>query len=127
MQIDPRPRQRRRRAGMTLVEIMIVVIIMALLAAAVGAAVIPRWIDAQNKEARIDAQTIRSAAEQYVLGHDGAACPSTQQLVDDRILSHQRRTTDPWNHEFQIACEGSEVLVVSAGRDGQMGTDDDIR
>jgi prepilin-type N-terminal cleavage/methylation domain-containing protein len=53
--------RRRTREGMTLVEIMIVVIIMAMIAAAVGVAVLPRLNDARIQQARTDAQS-RSAA-----------------------------------------------------------------
>lgn len=124
---ETRASRRRRRDAMTLVEIMIVVIIMALIAAAVGAAVIPRFLETQDKAARIDAETIRGAAEQFLGTHVGEGCPTVDALVEARILSSRRRTTDPWGHEFRLDCVDGEVDVVSAGADGEFGTDDDVR
>lgn len=117
---------RRGQAGMTLVEIMIVVIIMAMIAAAVGVAVLPRLQDARIEQARTDAQSIRGAVEMYLAQNPGSDCPSVQELVSERILSSRTRTADPWENEFAVECEGDDISVVSAGPDGQMGTGDDV-
>ncbi len=119
-------RARRARQGMTLVEIMIVVIIMAMIAAAVGVAVLPRLNDARIEQARTDSQSIRGAVEMYLAQNPSADCPNVQELVSERILSSRTRTADPWDNEFSIECEGEDVTVVSSGPDGQMGTEDDI-
>ncbi|MBZ0118625.1 MAG: type II secretion system GspH family protein [Sandaracinaceae bacterium] len=120
-------RRRRRRAGMTLVEIMIVVIIMALIATAVGVAVLPRLNQARIDSTRTDAQSVRSAATMYVSEHPGGECPGVEDLTEGGYLDRSRRTTDAWDHAFSIECEEADVLVVSAGPDGQMGNEDDIR
>ncbi len=116
-----------RRAGMTLVEIMIVVIIMAMIVTAVGVAVLPRLNEARVNQARTDAQSVRSAVEMYLSQNPGGGCPSISDLVSERILNSRTRTTDPWNNEFAIECDGDDISVVSAGPDGQMGTEDDIQ
>lgn len=116
-----------RRAGMTLTEIMIVVIIMALIATAVGVAVIPKWREAQVRQTRTDAQTIRGAAERFVIGNTGNDCPSMNDLVEGGEISRQSRTKDAWDRDFKIECDGNEIIVSSAGPDGQFGGDDDIR
>lgn len=120
-------RRRRKREGMTLVEIMIVVIIMAMIAAAVGVAVIPRMREAQMHQARIDASTIRGAALNYLLTNTRGDCPSFQDLVNDGQIDRQASGQDPFGNDFVIECEGDDVTVLSPGRDGQMGTEDDIR
>lgn len=119
-------KKRRRREGMTLVEIMIVVIIMALIAAAVGFAVLPRLAEAREEQARTDSLAIRSAVELYLMGDPSADCPSVQDLVDEHILNSATRTEDPWGNEFQIECDGDEISVASNGADGEQGTEDDI-
>lgn len=119
--------RRLRREGMTLVEIMIVVIIMAMIAAAVGVAVLPRLNEARIEQARTDAQSVRGAVEMYLASNPSADCPSVQELVDERILNASSRTRDPWDNEFSIECEGEDILVVSGGPDGQMGTEDDVQ
>lgn len=118
--------RRRREEGMTLVEIMIVVIIMALIATAVGVAVLPRLKQARIDSTRTDAQSVRSAAVMYVSENPGGDCPSVADLVDGGYLDSSRRTADAWDNDFSIECEGDDVVVVSAGPDGEMGTEDDI-
>ena len=118
---------RRRRQGMTLVEIMIVVIIMALIATAVGVAVLPQLQRARVDSTRADAQQVSSAAVLYLGQEPGADCPSVSDLVEAGVVDRTRRTTDAWDHEFVIECEGDDIYVLSAGPDGQMGTEDDIR
>lgn len=119
--------RRRAQSGMTLVEIMIVVIIMAMIAAAVGVAVLPRLNDARIEQARTDAQSVRGAVEMYLAQNPSADCPTVEELVNERILSARNRTADPWDNEFVIECEGEDVSVISGGPDGQMGTEDDVQ
>lgn len=119
--------RRRRREGMTLVEIMIVVIIMALIATAVGVAVLPQLAKSRITQTRSDAQAVQSAAVLYFGQEPGAGCPSVQDLVGAGLLDRSRRTTDAWDHEFSIECEGNDIYVTSPGPDGSPGTEDDIR
>ncbi len=120
-------RRRRRREGMTLVEIMIVVIIMALIATAVGVAVLPQLRRAREDQTRSDAQQVQSAAVLYFGQQPSADCPTVADLMEEGLLDRSRRTTDAWDHDFVIECEGDDIWVLSAGADGQMGTEDDIR
>jgi general secretion pathway protein G len=123
--------RRRRRLvgnpGMTLVEIMIVVIIMALIATGVAFAVIPMLGEARVTQTNTDMRVIQGAVTLYMVHHGN--CPSSvSDLVEDGRLSRSARTTDAWNNEFQIVCEGDgEPVIVSNGPDGQGGTDDDLR
>lgn len=119
-------RSRRRREGMTLVEIMIVVIIMALIATGVSLAVIPQVRKARIKETKTDIQAVRSAVTLWLQDHPGE-CPTVEQLVQSGELDRSKRTADAWDNGFLITCEGDEPIVSSRGPDGQEGTDDDIR
>jgi len=120
-----RRRRQRRRAGMTLVEIMIVVIIMALIATAVGVAVLPRMRTAQDESTRTDAQAIRSAVTMFLAENPGSGCPTVEDL-EGAYLDASKRTVDAWENPFEIECEGDQIYVLSAGSDGQFGTEDDI-
>ena len=122
-----RSRRRLSSPGMTLVEIMIVVIIMALIATGVAFAVIPMLGEARETQTSTDMRVIQGAVTLYLVHHGN--CPeSVSALVEDGRLSRSARTTDAWNNEFTIICEGeTEPVIVSGGADGQVGTEDDIR
>ena len=34
---------------------------------------------------------------------------------------------DPWDNEYKLEVSGKRFVVISAGPDGQFGTEDDIR
>lgn len=116
----------RRRKGMTLTEIMIVVIIMALISAAVGGVVINRLRSAEENTARTDARTIADQVINYVAENPGADCPDMDELVSSGFIDEDRRVKDPWDNDFTIECQGDDITVMSPGRDGQMGSEDDI-
>lgn len=118
-------RRRRRREGMTLVEIMIVVIIMALIATAVGYAVIPMLTDGQEHMAETNAAAIRSGVFAYFVG-GGEDCPSFDDLVEADVLDGQAEPQDPWGTDYAIECEGADVFVTSAGPDRELGTEDGV-
>ena len=115
-----------RRQGMTLIEIMIVVVIMALVATGVGIAVIPQLNKAKIQQARTGAQAIRTAVSLYVATNN-TECATTEQLIEDKALDSSKSTNDPWDHEYRIECDGTEINVTSAGPDGEFGTEDDIQ
>jgi general secretion pathway protein G len=115
----------RRREGMTLIEIMVVMVIMALVATAAGFAILPQLRKAKIKQTSSDAKAIASASELYLSEHDN--CPTTQELLSDKIIDKNKNTKDGWGNEFQIECDADGVTVRSAGPDGQMGTEDDIQ
>src|SRR5688572_18102713 len=125
--IAKRKRGRRvRQEGMTLVEIMSVVIIMALIATAVGVAVVPRMLKAREESNRADAQAIYSAVQMYVVENPGGDCAGVDDLVTGGFLDRSKRSTDAWDKPFKISCEGENIVVASSGADGNAGTDDDI-
>ncbi|MDH3199976.1 MAG: prepilin-type N-terminal cleavage/methylation domain-containing protein [Myxococcales bacterium] len=127
--IDTRRQQRlgrrRRREGFTLIEIMIVITILAMMVTGVAVAVLPQLGKARIKSTKADAQALRSAVMLYVADNP-RGCPTVEELVSERYLDGSKRTTDAWDTEFQITCEGGDVGVVSAGPDLQFNTEDDI-
>ncbi len=120
-------RRRAKNEAMTLIEIMIVIIIMALIATAVSFAILPQFKKAKIKQTRTDAGTVRSAASLYLGESTSGGCPTVTDLVSGQYLDKGVRKKDAWNNDFQINCDGDNVTVVSAGPDGQMGNEDDIR
>jgi general secretion pathway protein G len=116
--------RQKAQAGMTLIEIMIVMVIMALVATAAGFAIIPQLNKAKVKQTSTDAKAIASAAELYMAEND--ECPSTDQLVQAKILAKDKNTKDAWGNDFSIECDEDGATVRSAGPDEQMGSEDDI-
>ena len=126
MQIKKRARQAKRLEGMTLIEILIVVIIMAMIAGAVGVAVMPQFEKSQIKSTQTDAQSVRSAVQLFIIDNPGG-CPSMEDLVEGGYVDKGKRLTDAWEQPFQVECDGTDVRVMSSGPDQQMGTEDDIQ
>jgi len=126
--LDPkalrRQSRRRRREGMTLVEIMIVMVIMALVTAAASFAIVPQMKKAKIKATQQDAKKIASAAEMYLSENND--CPTVAKLVEEKIMSKKNRTVDAWDNEYTIECDEDGAIVRSGGPDEQMGTEDDI-
>ncbi|MEM6960317.1 MAG: type II secretion system protein [Myxococcota bacterium] len=123
----PRPwatRKRDRQEGMTLVEIMIVVIIMALMATAVGVAVLPQLESARRSSSRTDASALQGAVTIYIAQNARAGCPTVEDLIESGLLDRSKRTTDAWDNDFRIECNGLNVEVVSNGPDGVPSEDD---
>lgn len=82
--------------------------------------------DEQLREAITDARRILSAAEQWRFDNDDG-CPTVTQLVVDRRLERDARADDPWGNRYRIHCEAGGVAVRSPGKDGKLGTSDDVR
>ena len=76
---------------------------------------------------RTDAQSVRSAAVMFVSENPGGPCPVVDDLTRGGYLDRSRRTYDAWEHPFIILCEGDDILVRSAGPDGDRFTADDIQ
>ncbi|MFK7999063.1 MAG: hypothetical protein AB8H86_05675 [Polyangiales bacterium] len=74
----------------------------------------------------MDAATIRQAMVLFRAEKPEAGCPSMTRLLAGGYLDGAMRTEDAWGNDFRLSCEGREVYAVSAGPDGEFGTDDDI-
>jgi general secretion pathway protein G len=117
--------RRARRLGMTLIEIMIVVVIMALVATGVGIAVLPSLQKAKVQQTETAVQTVKSAVTMYIATNN-TECATMEQLIEDKAIDKSTATKDPWDHDFQIDCDGTEIKVRSAGPDGEFDSADDI-
>ncbi len=127
-EVSLRTRSRAHRAveGMTLIEIMIVVVIMAMVAAGVGFAVLPQLDRAKKQNTEAAIESVRGAVQLYVATNN-AECATVPQLIEEKFLDKAKASTDSWDHEFRIECDGTEITVTSAGSDGQFDTEDDIK
>ncbi|MBN2192320.1 MAG: type II secretion system protein GspG [Polyangiaceae bacterium] len=57
---------------------------------------------------------------------NGDACPTVSQLIHEGYLDPQQTAEDPWGGRFRVHCRDGRVDVTSPGRDGDLGTGDDV-
>jgi type II secretory pathway pseudopilin PulG len=118
---------------MTLLEIMIVLAIIALvMGLLVGPAVLKKFSSSRESIARATAKSIAyEAYSSWAAAHPGKACPDTIAELSEYV--NDPKMLDPWGQPFQFLCgptmpQGAKgVLVISAGPDQKMGTEDDIK
>jgi general secretion pathway protein G len=113
--------------GVTLIEILIVLAIVGLIAGGVAVVAVPKYAEAQKKQAQTDARTIHPAAEKYRVDHPGDQCPTVELLREKKELSQASKITDPWDTPYKILCGEEDVAVMSFGPDKKENTGDDIR
>ena len=133
---------RNDKAGFTLIELMIVVIIVAALAAMVVPRLAGRSEQAKIAVAKADINSnIAMALKLYEL--DNGSFPNTSQGMNALLSQSSAGTSsnwngpylekppiDPWGNTYQYAYPGSHNTtgydLFSSGKDGTVGTDDDI-
>ena len=118
-------------SGFTLIEIMVVVVILGLLVGIVGPNVMKQLFKAEEDTARAQLKQIDGAIKLYYMAEH--SIPTIEELTekDEDGQAHLKdfSNMDPWGNPYEIR-EGdtsSEWVVVCYGKDGNEGTDDDIR
>jgi general secretion pathway protein G len=129
-----RRRERRRRAGVTLIEMLVVVMIIGLFAALVGPRMLGRADSARVTAARAQMNSFMTALGAYKL--DTGLFPTTEQgLQALRVQPQgviqwqgpylpQEIPVDPWGRPYQYKFpgdHGDEPDIISLGADGQPG------
>src|SRR5690606_12112843 len=102
------------------------VAIASMIMGGVGLVAFKQYKQAQGSTAKKDTIQIQQSVEMYMLQKKNK-CPKT--LQDLRAAGAVTRVIkDPWGEEYEIKCPGEHgtVDVISAGPDGELGTDDDI-
>ncbi|HVH45352.1 MAG TPA: prepilin-type N-terminal cleavage/methylation domain-containing protein [Labilithrix sp.] len=118
--------KRTAARGVTLIEILIVLAIVGLIAGGVAVVAIPKYAEAQKKQAKNDVIAIHPIAEKYRVDHANQ-CVTVEQLRAEKELSASSKITDPWETPYAIRCADDETYVLSFGPDKKEGTPDDIR
>lgn len=129
--------KRKRRKGFTLLELLLVMAILVVLASLAGFSVMSMQANAYSQAAYIQIQNLEDQCKAFKL-HVGTY-PNT---LDDLHLMPSGMTKlrwggpyledpvpmDPWNREYQYTPDeqNERVTIMSFGKDGTAGTDDDI-
>jgi general secretion pathway protein G len=124
------------RSGFTLLEVMLVLAIIIVLAGIGVGAMMNAQDTASERQAQIKARGYAEACKRFKI--DVGFFPTQledlltrPQGVSDRKWRRpfvEKLEADPWNNPYtlQVDSVNNRVVVVSAGQDGKLGTEDDI-
>ncbi|MET0395799.1 MAG: type II secretion system major pseudopilin GspG [Longimicrobiaceae bacterium] len=141
-------RDRRSRAGFTLIEILVVILVLGVLAALVAPNVFQHVGSSRTTAARSQLELVGAALDAYRLDND--SYPGTDQGLSALLVAPQGTPqprswrgpylkkavpADPWGNPYQYSSPGKvdprhDYELVSLGRDGKdggTGEDADIR
>ena len=115
--------------GFTLVELLVVVAILGILGTIAIQNVTGHIAKTRVTAAEAGVRAIQEACTTYYIQHKKLPS-SLDQLVegDDPVLEGgEGALYDPWDNKYEMESKGKKIVVKSAGEDGEMGTEDDIR
>jgi general secretion pathway protein G len=120
------------RKAFTLVELLIVVAIIATLAAVMIPATVDHLKKADQTAAEVLVKNINAAVVTYYTNNRKLPSSLTQLVegTDDNppiVEGGEDVLLDPWNNELKFEVRGKRFTVISAGEDGEFGTEDDVR
>ena len=120
------------RAGFTLIEILVAVAIIGILGTVAVMNITANLEKAKVTAAKEAVNNLKAAVTNYYLQYKkypGDLHALVEAKGDDEPVldGGEGALEDPWGTEYKYEKNGKKFAVISAGPDGDFGTDDDIR
>ena len=124
-----------KQAGMSLIEIILVISLMATLMGILISNLTDRQDEAMKDAAKLSMQQLSQKLQEYRIHN--YRYPTTDQGLSALITNpgskrwrgpytEKSKLVDPWDGEFGYESDGRNIKIISAGPDGQLGSEDDI-
>ncbi|MCB9228115.1 MAG: type II secretion system major pseudopilin GspG [Deltaproteobacteria bacterium] len=122
--------------GMTLMEIIIVIALLATLTTILVSNLVSTSEEAKKDQAKISMGTIAQSLQLYRIHNN--RFPNTEEGLDALVQNprdlkswrgpyiESNKLIDPWSNPYDYVSDGRKYEIISAGPDGQMGTEADI-
>ena len=117
------------KRGFTLIELLVVVAILGILGTIAVQNVVGHIASTRITAAEAGVTALKEACATYYTKNKKFPT-SLDQLTegDDPILESDKGLYDPWDNKYEMELKGkNRIIIKSAGENGVMGDDDDIR
>lgn len=120
------------RRGFTLVELLVVVAILGILGTIAVQNVTENLKKANVTAAQASVKSLSEAVTSYYIKNKKLPTDLvklTEGSDDDPPILEggEGALIDPWDNEYKFEIHGKRFVIISAGEDGEFGTEDDIR
>lgn len=120
---------RTARPGFSLLELLLVLVILGLLAGVAAFNLVGAGEKARVRTTEQSMDTIKGAIDSFQI-EKGRVPNTLEELFGSGLLDATKSRTDAWSRAFyyspEASIEGQNFRLISYGKDGQLGTPDDI-